>query len=97
MSTPSPMHKQADASRIEYAIGRLEAWFAALDQRAGEADRRLESMDRNLVTMVESFQRTELRNVILASLCGAFSGCVAGLATAALMMHYAVTNGWIGG
>ena len=97
MSTPDPIKRHAETTRFEYTLGRLEALFVSLDQRAGETDRRLESMDRNLVTVISSIQKAETRNVILASLCGAFTGCVAGLATAALMMHYAVTNGWIGG
>lgn len=68
--------------------------FTSLAERAGETDRRLESMDRNLVTVIAAIQRTETRNVILASLCGAFTGSICGLAAAALFLQYAAARGW---
>ena len=74
-------------------IGEL-AYSTAVYQSNHES--RLHGHDKILQEFALTAGRTDLKNIFLSAVCGAFAGACAGMATAGLMLHYAVSQGWIG-
>ena len=84
------------ATQQHQDMGQLKAMIGETTIRMDRLEGRFKSVDERLVQVLAVVGRTEVKNVLLATVCGAFCGCLSGMATTALMLHYAVRQGWIG-
>ncbi len=88
--------QQAAAQQQHHDMGQLKGLIGETALRMDRIEGRFKSVDERLVQVLAVVGRTEVKNVLLATVCGAFCGCLSGMATTALMLHYAVRQGWIG-
>jgi len=84
------------AAQQHQDMGQLKAMIGETTIRMDRLEGRFKSVDERLVQVLAVVDRTEVKNVLLAAVIGAFAGCLSGMSAAALMLHYAVRQGWIG-
>lgn len=97
MSDPITDNQRRQAATQQHQdMGRLGAMIGETVLRMDRIESRFKSVDERLVQVLAVVGRTEVKNVLLSAICGAFCGTLSGMATAGLMLHYAVSQGWIG-
>ena len=95
MTDPITQHaRDTAASQQHRDMGTLSAMIGETVLRMDRIEGRFKSVDERLVQVLAVVGRTEVKNVLLSAVVGAFCGCMSGMATAGFMLHYAVTEGW---
>lgn len=96
MSDPiTDQQRRMAASQQHNDMGKLGAMIGETTLRMDRIEGRFKSVDERLVQVLAVVGRTEVKNVLLAALGGAFCGSLSGMATAALMLHYVTSQGWV--
>lgn len=96
MNDPITENQARQAANQQHSdMGKLGAMIGETVLRMDRIEGRFKSVDERLVQVLAVVGRTEVKNVLLAAVTGAFCGSMGGIATAALMVHYAVSQGWV--